>query len=94
MATDWAWEAALEINKNGDSANTVTIMEIVKKHFSRRGEVLRSVQDAALLISDARDRNGPPGNPPSMLWSALCSMWDHLDTLQQAIAAGEYSEAS
>jgi len=55
---------------------------------------IKDVQRAGQIIAAARDGNGPPVNPPSMLWSALCSMCDHLDTLQRAIAAGEYSEAS
>lgn len=50
------------------------------------------VQRAAAIIAATRDSNGPPDNPPSKLWSALCNIWDHLDTLQQAIADGEYEE--
>ena len=91
LDSDWAWQAALEINRDGDSANTIPIWEIIKKHYLPGGkDALQSVQRAAVLIADARKANGPPDHPPSKLWSALCNIWDHLDTLQQAIAAEEY----
>lgn len=49
-----------------------------------------AVQKAAAIIAEERKRIGPPENPPTKLWSALCNIWDNLDTLQQAIAEGEY----
>lgn len=55
-------------------------------------ETLNRVQRAAELIATARANSGPPANPPSKLWSALINVWEHLDTLQQAIADGEYTE--
>lgn len=91
LVSDWAWQAALEINREGDSGNTIPITKIIEKHYlPDKRDALQSVERAAKLIAIARDGNGPPDNPPSMLWSALCNIWDHLDILQQEIAAGKY----
>lgn len=53
----------------------------------------KDVKAARELIWLARTRVAPPSNPPSMLWSALCNMYDHLDTLHRAITSGDYDDS-
>lgn len=36
VSVDWQWQAALEINRDGDSANTIGIADIIRKHSACR----------------------------------------------------------